>query len=184
MPLDATSIADGSVNDSEFQYLSGATSNIQTQLDALSGATPLTSYLASTVTYNNVDVLANTALSVTVAAATKYAINLLIHSSSAVAVGLQLDFGGTATVTSFIGEWEAFIATGDNTDPLDRFRVTAAGTDFVPTNIAAGDSFYQFQGSINVNAGGTFLVRGAQQTAQVGNTTILAGSTLILTPMS
>ena len=32
--LDATSIADGSVSNTEFQYLNGATSNIQTQLDS------------------------------------------------------------------------------------------------------------------------------------------------------
>ena len=32
--LDATSIADGSISNTEFQYLNGVTSNIQTQLDA------------------------------------------------------------------------------------------------------------------------------------------------------
>ena len=32
--LDATSIADGSVSNTEFQYLNGATSNIQTQIDS------------------------------------------------------------------------------------------------------------------------------------------------------
>ena len=32
--LDATSIADGSVSNTEFQYLNGVTDNIQTQLDA------------------------------------------------------------------------------------------------------------------------------------------------------
>lgn len=32
--LDATSIADGSVSNTEFQYLNGVTSNIQTQIDS------------------------------------------------------------------------------------------------------------------------------------------------------
>ena len=32
--LDATSIADGNVSNTEFQYLNGATSNIQTQIDS------------------------------------------------------------------------------------------------------------------------------------------------------
>ena len=43
--LDATSIADGSVSNTEFQYLNGVSSNIQTQIDAISGG--LTSIAAS-----------------------------------------------------------------------------------------------------------------------------------------
>jgi len=35
--LDATSIADGSVSNTEFQHLNGVTSNIQTQITAISG---------------------------------------------------------------------------------------------------------------------------------------------------
>jgi hypothetical protein len=35
--IDATKIADGSVSNSEFQYLSGVTSDIQTQINTLSG---------------------------------------------------------------------------------------------------------------------------------------------------
>ena len=35
--IDATKIADGSVSDTEFQYLNGLTSNIQTQIDGASG---------------------------------------------------------------------------------------------------------------------------------------------------
>ena len=35
--LDATSIADGSVSNTEFQYLNGVTSNIQTQITAITG---------------------------------------------------------------------------------------------------------------------------------------------------
>lgn len=33
-PVDATDIADGSVTDTEFQFLNGVTSALQTQLDA------------------------------------------------------------------------------------------------------------------------------------------------------
>ena len=38
--IDATKIADGSVSSTEFQYLNGVTSNIQTQIDAISGGLP------------------------------------------------------------------------------------------------------------------------------------------------
>lgn len=180
LPLDATSIADGSVNDSEFQYLNGATSNIQAQLDALSGATPLTSYLASTVTYNNTAALANTALSVTVAAATKYAVTLYVPSTN-VAVGLKMDFAGTATFTNFVGEWFVY----PDAFPGGGLHVTAPGTDFdAAVADATGFPYYTFIGSCLTDVGGTFLLRGAQNAADASNTTILAGSTLILTPMS
>jgi len=43
--LDATSIADGSVSNTEFQYLNGVSSNIQTQINAITGG--LTSIAAS-----------------------------------------------------------------------------------------------------------------------------------------
>jgi hypothetical protein len=43
--LDATSIADGSVSNTEFQHLDGVSSNIQTQIDAISGG--LTSIAAA-----------------------------------------------------------------------------------------------------------------------------------------
>lgn len=39
--IDASKIADGSVSNTEFQYLDGVTSNIQTQIDNLSGANQL-----------------------------------------------------------------------------------------------------------------------------------------------
>jgi hypothetical protein len=38
--LDATSIADGSISNTEFQFLNGVTSNIQTQINAFSGGLP------------------------------------------------------------------------------------------------------------------------------------------------
>jgi hypothetical protein len=38
--IDATKIADGSVSNTEFQHLNGVTSNIQTQIDAISGGLP------------------------------------------------------------------------------------------------------------------------------------------------
>ena len=38
--IDATKIADGSVSNTEFQHLNGVTSNIQTQIDAISGGIP------------------------------------------------------------------------------------------------------------------------------------------------
>jgi hypothetical protein len=143
----------------------------------------LRSYLAATVTYNNVDVLADTALSVTVAASGTYEIEAALHSTSAVK-GLNVDFGGTATVTNFIGLWSAHVASGNEADAARYERVTAAGTDFTVAALDGAASVYRFKGSIEVNAGGTFLLRGAQNAADASNTTILRGSTLKLTKMN
>ncbi|WP_212636677.1 hypothetical protein, partial [Salmonella enterica] len=56
-------------------------------------ASILRSYLASTITYNNNAGLANTALSVTVAAGGIYDIELVVHSTSVVKA-LNMDFTG------------------------------------------------------------------------------------------
>lgn len=142
----------------------------------------LTSYLAATVTYNNVDTLANTALSVTVVDGGIYAVELVVHSTSAVK-GLNLDFAGTVTPANFVGQWMGYNAAGyvDGSSA----RVTAIGTDFGPGSPLDGASnTYTFTGSLEVTTGGTFLLRGAQNVADASNTTILRGSTLILTRMA
>lgn len=143
------------------------------------------SYLAATVTYNNTAALANTALSVTVEAGEKYTIELVIHSDN-VTRALNLDFGGTATITNFIGEWHAIRENDPTTGATTvAMRVTAAGTDFsLSSQLDAVAAFITFRGSVEVNAAGTFLLRGAQAVAHASNTTILRGSTLILTKIS
>jgi hypothetical protein len=140
----------------------------------------LVSYLATTVTYNNVDVLANTALSVTVVASGIYKISLEIQST-AVARPLKLDFAGSATIANFIGQWTSMGAT----DPVNAGAAApsaAAGTDFVGSD--AAESFTTFNGSVEITNAGTFLLRGSQDTANASNTTILRGSTLTLTKMN
>lgn len=144
----------------------------------------LSSYLASTVTYNNVDTLADTALSVTVASGGIYDIELVVHSTSVVQP-LKLDFAGTATITNFIGQWGTMPSVGAGwTDGGAALRVTAAGTDFNPGPGFTGDSFTTFKGSVEIADAGTFLLRGAQQTANASNTTLLRGSTLKLTKLN
>jgi len=146
----------------------------------------LRSYLATTVTYNANAVLADTPLSVTVVAGGIYDISLVVHSTSAVKA-LNMDFGGTATVANFIGEWIGY------EDPIDidggptrmrGIRITAQGTDFSVPSVDGLNSFYTFTGSVEITDAGTFLLRGAQNVSDASNTTILRGSTLTLTKMN
>jgi len=143
----------------------------------------LRSYLATTVTYNADDTLGDTPLSVTVAAGGIYAIELVVHSTSAVKA-LQNNFGGTATIANFIGQWES-LQTDDILGSSDLSRVTAAAT--VTGAGAAMDGFdmYRtFTGSVEITDAGTFLLRGSQNVSDPTDTTILRGSTLILTKMN
>jgi len=135
----------------------------------------LRSYLASTVTYNNTATLANTALSVTVATGGTYDIELVVHAGDTTASRLKLDFGGTATFTNFIGQWQASITDEYITGYSD--RSTDAGADFNGSGSLEGvPSYWTFKGTAEIDAGGTFLLRGAQNAAVSENTTILRGS--------
>ncbi len=134
----------------------------------------LFSYLAETVTYNDTAALADTPLSVTVAAGGIYAIEAYVYTAN-VANPLTVDFGGTSTQTNFNGEWAAMID-----GLLEVIIVTTTGLD-VSFAGAAFTYVQHFTGSVEVNAGGTFLLRGAQSSAVASDTTILRGSTLTLT---
>jgi len=148
----------------------------------LNAASLLRSYLATTVTYNANAVLADTPLSVTVAAGGIYAIELVVHSTSVVKA-LNMDFAGTATIANFIGEWIVI----DATDPsaTNAWRVTAAGTDFtMGISFDGVNSLATFTGSVEITDAGTFLLRGSQNVSDPTDTTILRGSTLVLTKMN
>jgi len=157
----------------------------QTDLDTALGlkfpsASILRSYLAADVTYNNVDVLANTALSVTVAASGIYEIELNLYCTTAAVTGFTLDFAVTGTHTNFTGFYaEQAEGSSANLGTL----LTSAGTDYNSTAFN-GSGLITFNGSVEINGAGTFLLRGSQDSAVVENTTILRGSTLILTKMN
>lgn len=185
MELDGEAVqGSDAVSVTELSYLDGVTSAIQTQLDAkLASASVLRSYLDETVTYNANATLANTPLSVTVAAGGIYAIELVVHSTSAVKA-LNMDFGGTVTIANFIGWYESFLEDAGAVTLQNQF-VSAAGTDWsLPAALDGGASKTTFTGSVEITDAGTFLLRGAQNVSDASNTTILRGSTLTLTKLN
>ncbi len=139
------------------------------------------SYLATTVTYNNTAAMADTALSVNVTTGVNYAIDLNLWSNSAVRA-LTLDFGGTSTQSAFKGQWMAFTRTTPST--LYSSQTTAAGTNFTNAGLDGDVSYWRFRGTMVVNGTGTFLLRGAQRTADASNTDIDAGTSLTVTPLT
>ncbi len=158
----------------------------------------LRSYLAADVTYNDTATLANTSLAVTVPkpSATQndyYRIELDVFSANATK-GLKLDFlanlpngVGDALPDNWVGHWQAV------TDGVAANTATNTSNDtvFAPTTGFDGASNlvrYSFRGSFEVLAGqddGTVLtLRAAQNSAHASDTTILQGSTLILTRLN
>lgn len=138
-------------------------------------------YLEANETYNNDDTLNDTALSVTVAASTKYKVEL-VGSQSSITRGLNFDFGGTATITNFAGVWESFDPSNIGGTHFS-VKATTAGTDFSDPGSDGLEWEYRFVGSVEINAAGTFLLRAAQRIADASNTVLLRGATLILTKM-
>lgn len=141
----------------------------------------LASYLAADEVYNNDDTLGNTPLSVTVEAGGVYAIEALLYTTNAVR-GPQFDLnGGAATVTNFIGTWATRI---NSSNTANNTQVTSIATAYGPVSVDGISTMFLFRGTIEVNAGGTFILRGAQHTANASDTNLLRGSTLELRKMN
>lgn len=132
----------------------------------------LTSTLASDAVYNNTSSLANTALSVTVAASATYIVQVVLVGECN-GHALKFDFGGgTATATLFQG------GTVQPTAVTSFTGVSTAGAN------STAPYFQTFFGIFIVNAGGTFILRGAQIVAGADNTKIYAGSNMTLTKLN
>lgn len=138
---------------------------------------PVVARLSSNLSLASNATPADTALSITVPAAGNYDIDLVLHGTES-AGGLRFDFGGTATVGYFVGQWSAMLI--DGTSPKGA-RVTAAGTDFTDITLAGQDTIYTFRGSAEFSTAGTFTVRAAQSASNGFASVVERGSTLKLT---
>jgi len=147
--------------------------------DLSDGVPTLKSYLAADVVYNNTVTLANTALSVTVAAGGIYDIEFAGYTAFT-AKTLKFDLaGGTATATNFRGYWSMVPDTANSQTYLQVSSPSSVLFNISQDGLAT-QGFYQFKGTIEVNSGGTFIVRAAQGVAAASNSTLERGSTLIL----
>lgn len=140
-----------------------------------SGPTILTSYLTSDTTVNNSTSLVTTGLSVTVASSGAYYINIFMPWTLSATAGAAPKFdlnGGTATATTLIGMFNTSGAYSSNIASMSTSYDSFAGV--------AVDKSTWFDGTIIVNAGGTFIPRFAQHAANGVDTKILTGARMIL----
>lgn len=116
-----------------------------------------------------------TGLSVTLAAGKTYGFRVVLFTSWGAAGGIKINLNGTATVTSLISDFQAW---GDNT-PLSHVQAAALNVTGVnQSGVAYAISKIIIEGTITVNAGGTFTVRSAQVNSDGTPATVKRGSTL------
>lgn len=121
--------------------------------------------------------MANTNLSRTVIAGRKYSFRLLLPIDNATAGdGFKCDFdGGTATATTFYAVTHTM---GVVTPGVD--YSSALGTDLTTPSVTS-TGFVVIEGTLVVNAGGTFILRAAKNSDAAGATmTLLAGARMEL----
>lgn len=133
-------------------------------------------YLAANATSTSTT-MANLGLSATVNNAKKYTFKCIIYCADSVAAdGAKFDFdGGTATATNFRVHGTAF-----DTALVLSTQSTALATDFAAATVT-GDAMFEFHGSFEPSASGTFIPRFAQNATTAGTLTAYRGSSLILT---
>ena len=116
--LDAAKIANGSVSNTEYQYLDGVTSPIQTQLNALSSTLAAAVGILVTVNGINGKAVANTSLYTVPAGKTCIVIGYTVRCSaaSAITVGPAAGIGniaGTSNISASQG-MNALLTTSDS----------------------------------------------------------------------
>lgn len=113
-------------------------------------------------------------LTVSVLAGRTYNFRFRIFTTNASAVeGIKWALGGTATVTSLKAQFKYYDGT-----TWALARVTAFGTTANMT--PAADGYIEIDGTVEVNAAGTFLLQWAQQTSGANNATVQRNSSLIV----
>lgn len=124
----------------------------------------------------------DTELSVTVEAAGKYQVALYGFFTQANATGgVKFDLaGGTATLTSGLLQWLTYQADDNTVDAVG--SQTALADVFTPGFAPESEKtfFIQLLGTMDVNAGGTIIVRFAQSVTDAGACVFLIGSSLVM----
>lgn len=147
---------------------------------AASGGSALTAYIATQVDYTSTTTFANTNLSVTLASSGIYDVTIHIIGIGGTSSGLKFDFnGGTATATEFAGAWLTQNSINVNTTNISSLSTSAA-----PAASFTGQAVFIFTGKITVNAGGTFIIRSAQNASTANTSSIYVGSNMVVTKLN
>lgn len=150
--------------------------DLKSSLDSkLDGLKLLRAYQAADAPYTTDATLNDTDLAVTVEAGGKYDIKGRLHITTGVG-GFRVAFGGAATIANFIAHYLKLIVSEPE---AVNARVTAAATPY--TTDSSADIIIYIDGSVEITSAGTFILQAAQNVSDAAASTLLRGSTLILT---
>lgn len=141
----------------------------------------------STVVYKTADEVVNNSsvlqgdnhLTASFTTGKKYYFEVLLHAIDATATGIggiKVAMGGTAILANMVALAEI---TGPTVGVSATSRLTALGQVVSEEANAEDKPVVKILGSVEVTTGGTFLVQWAQSSANIGDLTVLRGSTLL-----
>lgn len=143
-------------------------------------ANPVYLYKSADQSVNNsATMVSATDLSATLTASHKYSVSILLNfddNSLASSGGVRVQIGGTATYTNFILQVN-FTGNGVGSVAQDRLTAASAPTSGTSSTVPM---FVSLDGTVAISAGGTFILQFAQESATIGNTTLLKGSLVII----
>lgn len=144
----------------------GVTGVGSTYINSANCVTLAANYTNATASYTS------TNLSRTVAAGLTYAIDVVIHVNQSTAIdGAYFSFAGTASATDF----QATCVSTDSAGVVVVSTSTALVTDLGATTFT-GRGIIRITGTLTVNAGGTLILQGRQESATAGLLTVYRGT--------
>lgn len=125
--------------------------------------------------------VSDTHLSVSVLAAGTYAFRARLHASVGATGGLKYSLGGTATMTDIRAS-----AIVVDTATLTALAAAAVIDALADDLTVAGATSYvvEIEGGFTVNAAGTFNIQFAQAVSDATASTLLRGSSLVVSPVT
>jgi hypothetical protein len=174
----STAVGNGATITASNQMVFGNSSVTQVVINGWIQNTNGAAALAANFTNNTATLAAhNTNLSFTVLAGRSYRIKGYLQvSNSTAAEGIQFDFGGgSVTATTFFVTGQAIGSVTAGT------VVSTSLTGPISYSVVTGTDYIEVNGYLKVNAGGTVIIRFAENTTAVGTATLGAGSWIELT---
>lgn len=130
-------------------------------------------------TTNDTATMANSGLSISLAAARLYAIRcVLFVSNSTAADGVKVDLGGGTATATYVRAHGLIFDSALRTSS----QVSDLTTDILAATVT-GDTMVTIEGLINVADAGTLVVQFAMNAATTGTLTLYAGSYLMIQDM-
>lgn len=164
------------IDDTKYPTVQAVETRIDSKVSEVTSPVLRSPPLEGDITYNDDDTFADTGIAVTVEDGGIYAVRLTIFNTNDT-TGLKTRFAGAAVLEADYGQWFSYKAN-DFADGVLTAFVSVIGTAF--EGKSGSQVYTTFEGSIEVNTGGTIELQAAQSTGDPTDSTILKLTSLIL----